>query len=100
MIRGTTPTHIFNLSIEASQIQSLRITYRQLGYKVLEKTEVDVTATGNMLKFTLTQEESLNFRPRINVDIQLKALLTNGIVVASPIIHMSVDKILNEEVLT
>lgn len=31
MIRGTTPTHTFRLSIETSSIIEVRITYVQLG---------------------------------------------------------------------
>lgn len=41
--RGTTPTHIFDLSIDTGQITQLRITYHQLRREVLELTQDDVT---------------------------------------------------------
>lgn len=99
MIRGTTPTHTFRISIETSAISELRVTYVQLGKMVIEKTEKDVRLGEKSISVTLTQEESLKFRAGANVEIQLKVLTTVGTVLASPVIPLTVDKILNTEVL-
>lgn len=99
MIRGTTPTHIFNLPFAASTITKLRVTYMQGGVKVLEKTEADCTFDGNALKIKLTQEESLKFKERDNVELQLKAKDANGDILSHTVKSLPVDRVLNEEVL-
>lgn len=99
MIRGTTPTHTFRLSIETNTITELRITYVQLGKTVVEKTENDVKLGEKSISLTLTQEESLQFRAGSEVEVQLKVLTNVGTVLASPVISLTVGKILNTEVL-
>lgn len=99
MIRGTTPTHTFRLSIDTNTITELRITYVQLGKTVVEKTEKDVKMGEKSISLTLTQEESLEFRAGSAVEVQLKVLTNVGTVLASPVISLNVDKILNTEVL-
>lgn len=99
MIRGTTPTHTFRLSIDTNTITELRITYVQLGKTVVEKTEKNATMGEKSISLTLTQEESLEFRAGAAVEAQLKVLTNVGTVLASPVISLNVDKILNTEVL-
>lgn len=99
MIRGTTPTHTFRLSIDTSTITEVRITYAQLGKMVIEKTEKGVKMGEKSISLTLTQEESLKFSAGIDVEVQLKVLTNVGTVLASPVISLNVDKILNTEVL-
>lgn len=99
MIRGTTPTHIFNLPFAASTISKLRLTYAQNGDTVLEKTETDCTFDGNTVSVKLSQEESLLFEEQYKVELQLKALTTDGETMATAIKAISVGRILNEEVL-
>lgn len=99
MIRGTTPTHTFRLSIDTNTITELRITYVQLGKTVVEKTEKNVKMGEKSISLTLTQEESLEFRAGSAVEVQLKVLTNVGTVLASPVISLNVDKILNTEVL-
>lgn len=100
MIRGTTPTHIFKLSIDTSTLKEIRLTYKQYGEVVLEKTEKDVQLEDNMIRFTFNQEESMLFRAgMVKVEVQLKVLTTSDTVLASPIKYISVEEILNTEVL-
>lgn len=99
MIQGTTPTHVFKLPIETSLLDKIRITYKQLGNVVLEKTEADLTKSGKELKYKLTQEETLRFSTQGLVEIQVKVLTVSGTVLASPIQSFSVQRILNTEVL-
>ena len=98
MIRGTTPTHIFKLPIDTSEICKVRITYRQSGKTVLEKTEQDITMDGDTISYQLTQEESLTFGTA-NAELQVKVLTSSGNVMASNIIKLSIGEILNTEVL-
>lgn len=99
MIRGTTPTHTFQIPISVADLKEVRITYEQMGRKILEKTEKELLMEGKEISFTLTQEESLKFKASAPVDLQVKVLTTSGTVLASPVIRMSVYKILNTEVL-
>ena len=41
MIRGTTPTHIFEIPFDSSYLKRILITYFQDKHIVLEKTEED-----------------------------------------------------------
>ena len=99
MIRGTTPTHIFNLQIDTSIIKKVRITYVQYAKVVVEKTERDVNMGGQTIRFKLTQEETLGISRSTPVRVQLKVLTADNTVLASPIRDIPVDDILNEEVL-
>ena len=100
MIRGTTPTHIFKLPIETDTIRQLRITYNQCGKTVLEATESDCTLTGQEIRYRLTQEDTLLFTPLAAVELQIKVLTTDDNVMASKVMSLAVEKILNTEVLT
>jgi hypothetical protein len=99
MRRGTTPTHTFSLPFSVETISALRITYAQNGEIVMNKTEGDVTAEGQEISVTLTQEETLKFSDKSNVEIQLKILSTSGDVLASPVYTVHPLRIIDEEVL-
>ena len=99
MIRGTTPTHTFNLELETRNIESIRITYKQGARVALEKTERDATMSGTTIKVKLTQKDTYKFQLNIPVKLQLKVKTVGGDVLASRINTISVAEILNEEVL-
>lgn len=99
MIRGSTPTHTFNLSIDTSTIKRLRLTYVQYG-NMLEKTEDDVTISEGKISYTLTQEESLAFSENSTVGIQIKILTNVGTVLVSPVMTLTIEQAYNTEVLT
>lgn len=99
MIRGSTPTHIFRLPISTGTLTQIRITYEQFSKTVLEKTEKDVILDENEIRVKLTQEDTLLFRSNVSVQLQLKVLTVDGIVLASPVKDLPVERILNEEVL-
>lgn len=98
MIRGSTPTHTFNLSIDTTLISKLRLTYIQYG-TVLEKTENDVTIGEGSISYTLTQEESLAFSENSTVGIQIKILTNVGSVLISPVMSLTIEQAYNTEVL-
>lgn len=72
MFRGTTPTHTFSLSFDANQITKLNIAYAQNNNIVLEKTLEDCTVDGNNLIVRLNEEDTLAFKTKGNVQIQLR----------------------------
>lgn len=99
MIRGTTPTHTFNLPIDTKTIKTVRISYKQKDTVVFEKTEKDVTMLSTAIKLKLSQEDTLLLKQNTPVQIQLKVLTSDDVVMASPIKTIPVEVILNEEVL-
>lgn len=100
MIRGTTPTLTFNLPCAVSLIQSLYITFEdKSGETVLEKTLADCDTADNSVSVTLTQEETLLFKERTEIRLQVRALTTEGDAVASRIYTMPVKEILKEGVI-
>lgn len=99
MIRGTTPTHIFTLPFEVSEIAALSVTYKQNGEVVFKKKMADCTLEGNNVTVELTQEETLQFAERNNVEIQLKAKNAAGKVIAHSVKTIPVERILDDEVI-
>lgn len=99
MIRGTTPTHIFNLPFSVNEIKSVRITYEQNGENVLEKTEAHCLFSDKAIIVKLTQEETLLFEGRRKVYVQLKALTMTGDVLSHKAKAIDVNRCLTDEVL-
>lgn len=99
MIRATTPTHTFNIPVEANNIQEILVTYRQIGRNILEKTNADMTNNGNAWSVTLTQQETKMFMADTKVEVQVRVLTTGGDALASKIFSVTVDRVLNDEVM-
>ena len=81
MIQGTTPVHTFSLGAEFQALteqglESLYVTYAQLGSVVVEKTLDDVSLEEGSVVTSLTQEETLQFNPDAPVEIQIRFLNT------------------------
>lgn len=99
MVRGTTPTHYFTLPFDTGQLERLRITYAQNGLTVLELTEENVALAGKEIRYQLTQEDTLRFKNNVLAEVQVRVKTTDGNVLASNVMAISVGKILNEDVL-
>lgn len=99
MIRGTTPTHIFNLPFNVEQIADLRIIYAQSDKEVLVKKLEDCTLEGQQVSVILKEYETLLFNCGKDVQIQMRILTVNGETLASHIKLVDVAKCLNNEVL-
>ena len=104
MIRGTTPTYTFALSIDSASIRAIWITFKQAikldEDKVLTKTMDDgISYNGNTVSLTLTQEETLSFKENIPIEIQGKVFTTDEKVMATSIIKDNCERILCEEVM-
>lgn len=100
MIRGTTPTHHFTIPIEAELVKEVRITYEQDGKLLVEKTEEDCTIEEKTLSVRLTQEDTLKFSSKKKAELQVRILTTNGTALATEILKLEIEDVLNEEVLT
>jgi hypothetical protein len=100
MIRGTTPELTFNLPFDISTIKSLYVTFTDRdGNAVLEKAKADCTLSGKTVKVKLTQAETLNFKGRQSVQIQLRVLTNDGEALASTIYTVNVAEILKDGVI-
>ena len=95
MRRGTTPTHTFNCSIDATQFTKLNIAYAQNNSIVLEKGLEDCTINGNSIVVKLTEEESLKFKHGTAVEIQIRAGIGEERIV-SPIMSTTVDRLIRD----
>lgn len=107
MKRFTTPTHRFVLEIDPRQWDEFRITYRQAGKIVLEKTEadqIDITVgtskpTRYTMSFKLTQNETAMFSPNTKVEMQIRYHYPDGTVDATDVMTANVTDVLNQEIL-
>lgn len=81
IIRGTTPTHMFTLPFEDSQIEKAILCYAQSGSKIIRKTLEDCETEGNLFRCRLTQEDTLKINAGVDVLVQLKILTVDGNVV-------------------
>ena len=109
MYRATTPKHVFTFDVNPDEMFSqILITYVQNGKIILEKHKEDLTfGTGTgcdgksvfTATATLTQEETKFFKENGIVSIQIRALTYDGEAVASDKMSISVQNVLNDEVL-
>ena len=105
MTRGTTPTYTFKMSMAKDTIKDIWITFKQEmkieADRVLTKTMSDnaVTYDGAEVSVTLTQEETLNFKEGVSIEIQGKVLTTLNKVIPTDIKKEECRRILSEEVM-
>ena len=99
MIRGTTPTHVFKVPFDASVMSEVQITYAQNDRVLFKKKTSDCTIVDGSVTTRLTQEETLLFDHRKNVEIQIRILTPTGDALATKIFTERVDKCLDDEVL-
>lgn len=99
MIRGTTPTHIFQIPFNADTLKEVRISYAQCDEVIVEKRTEDCTFDADTITVKLTQDETLKFSHGKTADIQLRVKLLDGNVLATRTMRVDVGEILNDEVL-
>lgn len=101
MIRGTTPTLKLKLNgIETSRLNSVYITLKQ-GNKEVTKTNADgiIVESESVLSVPLTQEDTLTFSQGY-VAVQMRAMTTDNLAIASKTRLVLMDDILKEGVIT
>lgn len=100
MIRGTTPTHTFNLPFGVEFIKAGKVIYSQDGAVVLTKEISECALDGQAITIKLTQEETFKFDCNKGyVFIQIRLLTTGEDALASGLIRVEVEKCLDSEVL-
>ena len=99
MYRGTTPKHIFQVPIDTSLINKVKITYCQKDREILVKRTEDCTIEDGVISTRLSQEDTFKFECNLYVTIQVRILTTSGDVLTSEPIMASVGKCLDDEVL-
>lgn len=99
MIRGTTPTHKFNVNRDLTEAR-VYLTYKQRGSVIVERNNEAETNTltidATSVLVTLTQEETLKFYANEKVEIQIRAIFSDGTAIASTIVSAYTDKILKD----
>ena len=100
MKRLTTPEHRFLLSIDPAIISCIRIVYAQGGNVVLIKEGGDVSMEGSTAKVRLTQQETKQFSASCCIEAQVRVLTLGGDALASDIIKIGCERVLDEEILT
>lgn len=98
MYEVTTPTHIFTLNTDASNLEDVVISYEQDATIVLEKHLSDCEVDGNILKLKLSQTETKLFK-RGYALVQLRCKTLGGVVYASNMEKIDVKRVINKEVL-
>lgn len=109
MIRATTPKHTFIFETDPTIYSRILITYAQNDKIIMEKEKDDLTFeetadstfgdTGYCAWFRMTQEETKKFDARYPVKLQVRVLTTFGEALASEKKTLSVQDVLNDEVL-
>lgn len=102
MIKGTTPSLVFNLPFMASLIKSAEIIVRYVdGVKevLIEKTLKDCELGEKSIETVLSQEETLQLPAPSTVDIQLRVLTTDDTALATEVYKVKVKRLLKEGVI-
>lgn len=102
MIRGTTPTLLYNLPFLASIIKSAEITIEYVdNFKkvLMTKTLEDCELGEKSISTTLTQEETLQLPTSATVLVQLRVLTKDNKALATEPQSVKVKKLLAEGVI-
>ncbi len=99
MIKGTTPTHIFEVDFDTDLIQEIKITYSQHENVLVEKRTDDCEITEGKIVTKLTQEETFKFDNTKYAYVQIRILTKAGDCLATPVTMVSIDKCLDNEVI-
>ena len=96
MYIATTPTFVFTVGIDTSNISELLLTFQQNRKNILTLTEDDVTMTGNRIEVTLTQAQTKLFAVG-KAFAQIRVKLNDDTVEASNPMQFAVDVTFNTE---
>ena len=101
MIRGTTPTLTFTLPVQVSTLSEYWVTISQKYENLtINKTSSDCSAEDDTITVTLSQEDTLKLIGDKPVYIQIRALTTGGVALATKMWSCPVDDILKEGVIS
>ena len=98
MRRGTTPTIVFHLPFNVSEIRNVEVYFAQNDELLVEKGKEECVLSGTTLAVTLTQEETLRFDSEDNgkIEMQLRFVYNDGAVEATTIVKEKAKKRLKD----
>ena len=104
MYRVTTPTHTFTLPEQANTYKEIQITYKQNKYKLVKHYQDNILPPGMSFDdkdvlIRMTQEETKQFKAGEPVSVQVRVLTSGDDAYASKSFSVSVNQVLNDEVL-
>lgn len=100
IIRGTTPTLIFNLPFPASTMAAFYINISQRYENVqIEKAAEDCVVSDSSITLVLTQEDTLKLIPDKQAFIQIRVRTNDGTALASKVFASAVGDVLKEGVI-
>lgn len=102
MIRGTTPTHYFDIKddgLDASVIAKVNVLYGQDDKLLFKKKTTECTVTDKTISTKLTREQSLMFDYKKPAQIQLIAETPTGDILETIVMTVGVDKLLDDGVI-
>ncbi len=99
IIRGTTPTITITTDTDLSEASTIYVTFSQDNRKRVEKSISDIRVSESSLLVDLTQEDTLSLDAKKKVEIQVRAKLADGKVLASNVMTTIVDRVLKEGVI-
>lgn len=97
--RGSTPTHIFNTSVDLRDADAIYITYQQAGRTIVEKDKSDIEVFEDKVQVHLSQDDTLLFSTNLYVHIQVRAKFMDGTAIVSNIISARAGKLLKQGVI-
>ena len=102
MYRYTTPTLPITISdLDFSAAELFRVAIEQDGVEILKVIDADdasVDAQHKTINVPLTQEETASFKDGV-VEVQVRAKLTGGSVLATKVAKLSVNDVLDEVII-
>ena len=99
MIRGTTPKLEFALPFEIDSLDEAYITLSQKNVPLVEKSLENCECAGKTLSVRLAQEDTLKLDCDYHTEIQVRAKLVSGEVIASNIFTCTTGRILKDGVI-
>jgi hypothetical protein len=99
MIKGTTPTHIFEMSFDTSLIKEVHVLYQQKDELILTKTTEHCVINEDSISVKLTQEDTFCFEENVPVKVQVRISVEGGQVLSSVPIAVGVVECLEDGVI-
>lgn len=100
IIRGTTPTDRFHISVDTSLIKALEITYSQNGSVRFTKSEENCEIeSGDTISVQLSQEDTFSLSDKYELETQLRILTIDNKLLSHLPILRKVGKCNSNEVL-
>ena len=100
MYKTTTPTFRLTIPYTADEIDNFVLSLVQQGKTVYTLTQDDCEVTDSKIIFTLTQEQTAVFVHRYPIHLQVRIMLTSGVVVSSAVEHIYVHRSLDDTILS